>query len=108
DTQPKGNHIIYVWFDALVNYYSALRPMDKDSKEKFWPSVIHLVGKDILRFHAVYWPCFLMSVGLPLPKRIFAHGWWTIEGQKMSKSLGNVIEPVSFSQQWGLDALRLF
>jgi methionyl-tRNA synthetase len=76
--------------------------------DKSHPRAIHLVGKDILRFHAVYWPCFLMSVGLPLPKRIFAHGWWTIEGQKMSKSLGNAIDPIKFTQEYGVDAFRLF
>jgi methionyl-tRNA synthetase len=108
--KQSPNHVVYVWFDALFNYVSAL---EKDSlREKFWgtstPKAIHLVGKDILRFHAVYWPCFLMAVGLPLPKRIFAHGWWTSEGQKMSKSLGNVVEPISFSEKYGLDAFRLF
>lgn len=116
DTQgnPKENHIMYVWFDALINYLSALNPLEnKDQFNKFWgdsahPKAIHLIGKDILRFHAVYWPCFLMSVGLPLPKRIFAHGWWTIEGQKMSKSLGNTIDPIAFTEEYGQDAFRLF
>jgi methionyl-tRNA synthetase len=114
-TQPKQNHVIYVWFDALINYISALNPLDEKSEKfnSFWGTLdkskaIHLVGKDILRFHAVYWPAFLMSVGLPLPKRIFAHGWWTIEGQKMSKSLGNAIDPLSFTATYGVDAFRLF
>ncbi len=115
NTEPKGKHVIYVWFDALLNYVSALNPLDSKSEKfpKFWgnkdhPKAIHLVGKDILRFHGVYWPCFLMSVGLPLPKRIFATGWWTVEGQKMSKSLGNAIDPLTFTDQYGVDAFRLF
>lgn len=114
DGSKDSKHVIYVWFDALLNYVSALAPLETNSKmQKFWgtpelPCAYHLIGKDILRFHAVYWPCFLMSVGLPLPKRIFAHGWWTIEGQKMSKSLGNAIEPLAFTAQYGQDAFRLF
>jgi len=115
ETKTKQNHVVYVWFDALFNYVSALEPLKNQGAKfgRFWgnkshPKAIHLIGKDILRFHAVYWPCFLMSVGLPLPKRIFATGWWTVEGQKMSKSLGNAIEPVAFTTQWGLDAFRLF
>ncbi|MDZ4676162.1 MAG: methionine--tRNA ligase [Oligoflexia bacterium] len=109
-----ANHVIYVWFDALINYVSALNPLaDETVFKKYWgeksqPKAIHLIGKDILRFHAVYWPCLLLSVGFPLPKRIFAHGWWTIEGQKMSKSLGNAIEPIAFTNQYGQDAFRLF
>lgn len=107
---PSKKHVVYVWFDALVNYVSALGTKDFNT---FWgtesaPQAIHLIGKDILRFHAVYWPCFLMSIGLPLPKRIFAHGWWTVEGQKMSKSTGNAIDPLAFTAQYGLDAFRLF
>jgi methionyl-tRNA synthetase len=119
DPQQSPKHVVYVWFDALFNYVSALERSNEASGGKsdfvknFWgsdknPKAIHLVGKDILRFHAVYWPCFLMAVGLPLPKRIFAHGWWTSEGQKMSKSLGNVVEPISFSEKYSLDAFRLF
>lgn len=110
----EKNHVVYVWMDALTNYLSALAPLENPKKfEKFWgttnnPKAIHLIGKDILRFHAVYWPCFLMAMGLPLPKRIFAHGWWTIEGQKMSKSLGNTIEPIEFTSQYGQDSFRLF
>ncbi len=96
-------HTIYVWFDALFNYVSAIR-----DKMYLWPADLHLVGKDILRFHAVYWPAFLMSVGLELPRRIFAHGWWKVEGQKMSKSLGNVIEPNAFVEEWGMDEVRYF
>ncbi|MDW8032417.1 MAG: methionine--tRNA ligase [Aquificaceae bacterium] len=96
-------HTIYVWFDALFNYISAL-----GDRQHFWPADLHLVGKDILRFHAVYWPAFLMSVGYEVPKRIFAHGWWKVEGQKMSKSLGNVINPYDFVRDWGLDEVRYF
>lgn len=96
-------HTIYVWFDALFNYVSAVK-----DKRYLWPADLHLVGKDILRFHAVYWPAFLLSVDLELPKRIFAHGWWKVEGQKMSKSLGNVINPYDFVKEWGIDEVRYF
>ncbi|MEN3028786.1 MAG: methionine--tRNA ligase [Aquificaceae bacterium] len=96
-------HTIYVWFDALFNYISAIR-----DRQHLWPADLHLVGKDILRFHAVYWPAFLMSVGYEVPKGIFAHGWWKVEGQKMSKSLGNVISPYDFVKDWGLDEVRYF
>lgn len=96
-------HTIYVWFDALFNYVSAVK-----DRMHLWPADLHLVGKDILRFHAVYWPAFLFSVGLDLPKRIFAHGWWKVEGQKMSKSLGNVINPADFVKEWGIDEVRYF
>jgi methionyl-tRNA synthetase len=89
------NHIFYVWVDALTNYISALGYPETGGKyERFWPAALHVVGKDILRFHAIYWPAFLMAADLPLPKRLFAHGWWTKDGQKISKSLGNVIDPV--------------
>ena len=82
-------HVVYVWFDALTNYLTSLGfPEKTEDLEKFWPADIHLVGKDILRFHAVYWPAFLMSAGLPLPKTVFAHGWWTVEGEKNVKILG--------------------
>jgi methionyl-tRNA synthetase len=102
-------HIIYVWFDALSNYITALGYPDKSGNfGKFWPVNVHLIGKDILRFHAVYWPTFLMAAGLPLPKKIFAHGWWTVEGQKMSKSLQNVVEPNMLIDRYGVDAVRYF
>ena len=103
-------HVIYVWFDALTNYISALGyPDDKDGLyKKFWPADAHVIGKDILRFHAVYWPTFLMAAGLPLPKKVFAHGWWTVEGQKMSKSLRNVVEPNMLIDTYGVDAIRYF
>jgi methionyl-tRNA synthetase len=102
-------HVIYVWFDALHNYISALGfPEDKAGDfATFWPGN-HIIGKDILRFHAVYWPTFLMAAGLPLPKKVFAHGWWTVEGQKMSKSLRNVVEPNMLIDKYGVDAIRYF
>ena len=101
-------HVMYVWLDALTNYVTATGWPQGGPREKFWPADLHLVGKDILRFHAVYWPAFLMAAGLPVPKRVFAHGWWTVEGQKMSKSLGNAIDPVSLVATWGLDPVRYF
>ena len=103
-------HVIYVWVDALVNYISALGwPDDPEGKFKtFWPADVHLIGKDILRHHAVYWPCLLMAAGVELPKTIFAHGWWTVDGQKMSKSLGNFVDPNLVIDQFGLDAFRYF
>ena len=102
-------HIIYVWFDALSNYITALGYPDRSGNfGTFWPVDVHLIGKDILRFHAVYWPTFLMAAGLPLPKKVFAHGWWTVEGQKMSKSLQNVVEPNMLIDRYGVDAVRYF
>ncbi len=105
----SDNHIFYVWFDALLNYLSAIDYFNEGNRFKsFWPADVHIIGKDILRFHAVYWPAFLMSAGLPLPKQIFAHGWWTIEGKKMSKSLGNAIDPYSLADEYGVDPFRFF
>ena len=102
-------HVMYVWLDALANYITALGyPFDTTDMQKFWPADIHIVGKDILRFHAVYWPAFLMAAEMHLPTRIFAHGWWTNEGQKISKSLGNVIDPVALAEEFGVDQLRYF
>lgn len=103
-------HVMYVWIDALTNYMTALGYPDTNSDvfKAFWPADVHMVGKDILRFHAVYWPAFLMSAGIEPPKRVFAHGWWTIEGQKMSKSLGNVIAPHDLVERYGLDPSRYF
>ncbi|GAM08202.1 methionine--tRNA ligase [Geobacter sp. OR-1] len=102
-------HVIYVWFDALTNYITALGyPDESGNFGKYWPIDVHLIGKDILRFHAVYWPTFLMAAGLPLPKKVFAHGWWTVEGQKMSKSLQNVVEPNLLVDRYGVDAIRYF
>ncbi len=104
------NHTIYVWFDALTNYLTAVGYPDTDSEmfQTFWPADYHIVGKDILRFHAVYWPAFLMSAGLDIPETVFAHGWWTVEGHKMSKSLGNVVDPFEAAKEYGVDELRYF
>jgi methionyl-tRNA synthetase len=114
-------HVMYVWLDALTNYMTALGyPENDDKLMKYWyakdgkrdgyelGNAVHVVGKDILRFHAVYWPAFLMAADLPLPKRIIAHGWWTNEGQKISKSLGNVIDPIGLVNEFGLDPVRYF
>jgi len=103
-------HVIYVWLDALANYLTALGYPDLKAERyrDFWTGAVHLIGKDILRHHAVYWPCFLMSAGLPLPKAVFAHGWWTHEGEKMSKSLGNFVDPHDVIDRYGLDPFRYF
>ncbi|MCG0995689.1 methionine--tRNA ligase [Acetobacter indonesiensis] len=104
-----ADHVMYVWFDALANYLSALDYPNPDApRAAFWPASLHLVGKDIARFHAIYWPAFLMAAGIDVPKKIFANGWWTIEGQKMSKSLGNVVDPRDLVKEFGLDAVRFF
>ncbi len=102
------DHIMYVWLDALTNYITAAGYPDTASRsyQTYWPADLHMVGKDILRFHAVYWPAFLMAAGLEPPRRVFAHGWWTIEGQKMSKSLGNAIDPLKLAEKYGLDPVR--
>jgi len=105
------DHIMYVWLDALTNYITAVGfPETGEGSEyaKYWPADLHMVGKDILRFHAVYWPAFLMAARLEPPKRVFAHGWWTNEGQKISKSLGNVIDPYDLVKRYGLDQVRYF
>ena len=107
-------HVVYVWLDALTNYISALGwPEDPEKFDRYWPADTHVIGKDILRFHAVYWPMFLIAAGLPLPKRIFAHGWWMIGGEKMSKSRGNVVDPFTVVHDLddmglGVDAFRYF
>jgi len=103
-------HVVYVWLDALTNYMTALGYPDTEAPayQTFWPADVHVVGKDILRFHAVYWPAFLLAAGLEPPKRVFAHGWWTIEGEKMSKSLGNAIDPAQLIETYGLDQTRYF
>lgn len=98
----KEDHVMYVWIDALTNYISALGYPNTEPGSKFdeyWPASLHVVGKDILLFHAVYWPAFLMAADIAVPKRVFAHGWWTKEGEKISKSLGNVIDPVELVEQ---------
>ena len=101
-------HIMYVWLDALTNYLTAAGYPDALDEGGFWPPTLQIVGKDILRFHTVYWPAFLMAAGLPLPKRVFAHGWWTVEGAKISKSVGNVIDPDDLIARFGLDPVRFF
>jgi methionyl-tRNA synthetase len=103
-------HIMYVWLDALTNYLTAVGYPDLKSEEfsVFWPEVLHVVGKDILRFHAVYWPAFLMAAGIAPPKRVFAHGWLLNKGEKMSKSLGNVVRPKDLIAQYGLDPVRYY
>jgi methionyl-tRNA synthetase len=107
-------HVMYVWLDALTNYITATgwptdgEHGDAETYQTRWPADLHMVGKDILRFHAVYWPAFLMAADLPLPKRVFAHGWWTNEGEKISKSLGNAIDPNDLADEFGLDQMRYF
>ncbi len=105
---PK--HVIYVWLDALFNYLTALGYGSEDESmiKKYWPAKLHIVGKDILKFHAVYWPAFLMSIGYELPKKIAAHGWWTRDGEKMSKSKGNVINPKEVADAYGIENFRYF
>jgi methionyl-tRNA synthetase len=103
-------HVFYVWFDALLNYYSALsyaRP-DIDQTAKYWPADCHVIAKDILRFHAVYWPALLMAAGIELPHRVFVHGYLLMDGEKMSKSLGNVLDPFAVIERFGADALRFY
>src|SRR5271165_5837506 len=102
-------HVMYVWLDALQNYLTACGyPEMTGKRAKYWPASLHLVGKEIIRFHAVYWPAFLMAAGLELPKRVFSHGWWTVEGEKMSKSLGNFIDVRPLVEEFGLDQVRYF
>ena len=104
-----SGQVMYVWVDALANYITALGyPEETAPLWRFWPADLHLVGKEIIRFHAVYWPAMLMAAGLPPPRRVFSHGWWTVEGEKMSKSVGNVVDPVELADAYGLDALRFF
>ena len=103
-------HVMYVWIDALTNYLTAVGYPDDgcDQFRRFWPADLHMVGKDILRFHAVYWPAFLMAAGIAPPRRVYAHGWWTNDGQKMSKSLGNAIDHLALVDKYGLDQVRYF
>ena len=103
-------HVMYVWLDALTNYITGVGYPETDSASfrRHWPADLHMVGKDIVRFHAVYWPAFLMAAGVAPPRRVYAHGWWTNEGEKISKSLGNVIDPYDLIERYGLDQLRYF
>lgn len=105
----NDKHVMYVWLDALTNYITAAGfPEESDPRWHYWPADVHLIGKDILRFHAVYWPAFLMSAQLALPKRVFAHGFVLNRGEKMSKSVGNVVDPFEMAKHYGVDALRYF
>ena len=108
---PKNKeHVIYVWLDALTNYLSALNYPNTSSNlyKNFWPADLHVIGKDILRFHAIYWPSFLMAAKLPLPKRIFGHGWILSDDKKMSKSVGNILDPLEIIENYGIDQLRYY
>ena len=106
----NDKHIVYVWLDALTNYISALNFPDVEDPlyKKFWPASVHIIGKDILRFHAVYWPAFLMAAKIPLPDRIFGHGWILSDEKKMSKSLGNILDPLEIIEKYGIDQLRYY
>jgi len=109
-TPTDSKHIMYVWLDALTCYTNGVNYLNKkvDRMSEYWSNVTHIVGKDILRHHAIYWPAFLMAADLKLPKKIYAHGWWTNEGHKISKSLGNVIDPIDIIDNYGLDQFRYF
>jgi methionyl-tRNA synthetase len=105
----EADQIIYVWVDALINYITGAGfPSDQEKMARYWPCDLHLIGKDIVKFHSIYWPAFLLSADLPLPKQIYVHGFITVEGQKISKSLGNVIDPNALVAEYGADALRFF
>jgi methionyl-tRNA synthetase len=102
-------HVVYVWADALTNYVTATGYPDPDApRARFWPADVHIIGKDIVRFHAVYWPAFLLSAGWPLPRRVFGHGFLFNRGEKMSKSVGNVIDPFTLAEHYGVDQVRYF
>src|SRR3954462_3559752 len=105
----SGNHVMYVWLDALTNYITGLGyPDDTDLWRRYWPANVHLIGKDVVRFHAVYWPAFLISAGITLPKQVFGHGFLLSRGEKMSKSVGNVVDPLDLVRAFGVDQLRYF
>ena len=105
----NNKHVIYVWFDALSNYLTPIGFLDNPERfSQFWPADVHLVGKEIVRFHSIIWPCILMALDLPLPKQIYGHGWLVVDGTKMSKSLGNVVDPVALIEKYGPDAIRYF
>jgi methionyl-tRNA synthetase len=105
----SSNHVMYVWLDALTNYITGLGyPDDTELWQRYWPANVHLIGKDVVRFHAVYWPAFLMSAGIALPKQVYGHGFLLSRGEKMSKSVGNVVDPMVLAERFGVDALRYF
>lgn len=109
DYPTSKDHVVYVWFDALINYVSAAGlPLDRKKFDSLWPADLHLVGKDILRQHAVYWPIMLHAMKLDMPKTVLAHGWWTMQGAKVSKSKGNAVDPVELVNKYGVDAFRFF
>lgn len=104
-----SKHVVYVWFDALTNYLTPIGFLDDQEKlNKFWPANVHLVGKEIVRFHSIIWPCILMALDMPLPKQIYGHGWLVVDGSKMSKSVGNVVDPVGLIDEFSADAIRYF
>ena len=106
---PNNNkHVIYVWLDALTNYISALDYFENKNKNQFWPADVHIIGKDIIRFHCVYWPAFLLAAGINHPKKIFAHGWILSGEEKMSKSKGNILNPLEIIENYGLDEIRYY
>ena len=109
-SSKNKKHVIYVWLDALTNYISALNFPNTNDKnyKKFWPADVHIIGKDILRFHAIYWPAFLLAAKLPLPKKVFGHGWILSDDKKMSKSLGNILDPIEIIKNYGTDQLRYY
>src|SRR4051794_28346984 len=105
----SGNHVMYVWLDALTNYITGLGyPDDTELWRRYWPANVHLIGKDVVRFHAVYWPAFLMSAGIALPRQVYGHGFLLSRGEKMSKSVGNVVDPMVLADKFGVDSLRYF
>jgi methionyl-tRNA synthetase len=109
DYPNSEDHVVYVWFDALINYISAAGyGIDAKKFERIWPADVHMVGKDILRQHAVYWPIMLKAAGIDMPKTVFAHGWWTMSGAKVSKSVGNIVDPIEICKKYSVDAFRYF
>ncbi len=109
DYPTSKDHVVYVWFDALINYVSAVKyGVDEKKFKSIWPADVHMVGKDILRQHAVYWPIMLKACGIEMPRTVMAHGWWTMEGSKVSKSRGNVVDPADLVKRYGTDALRYY
>ena len=109
DYPTSKEHVVYVWFDALINYVSGIGfSIDEKKFKKLWPADVHIVGKDILRHHTVYWPIMLKAMGVEMPKTVLAHGWWTMAGTKVSKSRGNAVDPIELSKKYGVDAFRYF